>query len=203
MNYKDILTLIRINDRKGYEILYTTYADKFYGYAFSKWGCSEDQALDVVYKTLETLIAKIFNYEFESQAQFEGFLYKVLINFLRQEFRRKRIEEKNIVFVNMTELELESVGNTNITDVNDFFSSDSFANYYKEDKSVNANLTFMQQALELLQPFDKELLLLKAQNFTYDEIAKMMGVDNNQLKVKHHRAKARLVKLLEQKINSK
>jgi RNA polymerase sigma-70 factor (ECF subfamily) len=43
---------------------------------------------------------------------------------------------------------------------------------------------------------DRELLLLKAQNYTYDEIASILSIENNQLKVKHHRAKQKLINLL-------
>jgi len=55
----------------------------------------------------------------------------------------------------------------------------------------------LELALSKLDPLDKELLLLKANEFTYDQIAELLNIENNQLKVKHHRAKQKLIKLLQ------
>jgi RNA polymerase sigma factor (sigma-70 family) len=59
-------------------------------------------------------------------------------------------------------------------------------------------LQAISQALDKLKPIERDLLMLKVQNYSYDEIAKLLSIENNQLKVKHHRAKNKLVKLLKE-----
>ena len=50
----------------------------------------------------------------------------------------------------------------------------------------------MQKALQQINDLDRELLLLRMNNYSYDEIAEMLGIENNQLKVKFNRAKAKV-----------
>lgn len=199
MDYKQILELIKVKDPKGYEALYLLYANKFFGYAVNKWLFSEDDAMNVVYQTLETLVLKISNYEFESKAHFENFIYKVFTNFLRQQFRQNRKKQQEISFASLPEIEFDSQGEShNLSKIESYFSVEAFDEYYQTEASDNPKLTLIESALEKLEKSDKEILLLRAQNFSYDEIAQMLGIENNQLKVKHHRAKSRLLKILEQ-----
>lgn len=199
MDYKQILELIKVKDPKGYEALYLLYANKFFGYAVNKWLFSEDDAMNVVYQTLETLVLKISNYEFESKAHFENFIYKVFTNFLRQQFRQNRKKQQEISFATLPEIELDNQGESHdFSKIESSFSVDAFDEYYQTEASDNPKLILLEMALEKLDKSDKEILLLRAQNFSYDEIAAMLGIENNQLKVKHHRAKSRLLKILEQ-----
>lgn len=199
MDHKQILELIKAKDKKGYEALYLLYADKFFGYAVTKWFFSEDDAMNIVYQTLETLVLKVSNYEFESHAHFENFIFKVFTNFLRQQFRQNRKKQREISFSSLPEIEMDTQGESlNFSKIESSFSVDAYNEYYQTDSSDNPRLLLLQNALEQLEKSDREILLLRVQNYSYDEIAVMLGIRNNQLKVKHHRAKARLLKILEQ-----
>lgn len=199
MDYKQILELIKSKDQKGYEALYLLYADKFFGYAVKKWLFSEDDSMNVVYQTLETLVLKISDYEFESKDHFDNFIFKVFTNFLRQQFRQNRKKHQEVSFTSLSEVELDNQEEPlDFSKTESSFSSDVFNEYYQTDTSDNPKLILLQKALEQLEKSDKEILLLRAQNFSYDEIAAMLKIENKQLKVKHHRAKARLLKLIEQ-----
>jgi RNA polymerase sigma factor (sigma-70 family) len=191
MIYKDILQLIENKDPKGLEELYQAYGSRFYAYAVQRWHLSEDEAWDVVYKTLETLVLKLSNYEFQSQALFEGFLFKVLVNYLRQQFRSKRSShEAEIDFVDLNnEAEMPY-------QINKQISKAAFSDYYKTESVENPALLSLNEALNKLDGNEKDILLLRAQNYSYDEIANFLGIDNNQLKVKHHRAKQKLLNLI-------
>src|ERR1700761_7056422 len=102
-DYKDIMQLIINQDPAGLEKLYESYGQKFYVYCVHNWHLSEDEAWEVIYKTLETLILKLSHYEFVSKQHFDNFLYKVLINFLRQYFRSNRSkEEHEIEYVDLS-----------------------------------------------------------------------------------------------------
>lgn len=190
MTYRDILQLIGNKDSKGLEELYQVYGSKFYAYAIQRWNLSEDDAWDVVYKTLETLVLKLPNYEFKSQALFEGFMFKVLVNFLRQHFRSKRhAQESEIEFVDLNNEEMPY-------QISKQINKTAFTEYYKTESVENPALLILNEALNKLDANDKDILLLRAQNYSYDEIAALLGIDNNQLKVKHHRAKQKLLNLI-------
>ncbi len=189
--YKDIIELIDKKDPKGLEVLYNNYGSKFYAYSINKWYLSEDEAWDVVYKTLETLVLKLPNYKFESKSRFEGFLFKVLVNFLRQDFRSKRSKNKHeIEFVNLnSEDEIPYY-------ISKHIYKNAFTEYYKKELIESPALITFNDALNQLDQLDKDILLLRAQNYSYEEIATLLKVDNNQLKVKHHRAKQKLIGII-------
>lgn len=196
IEYIDIIEWINKKDPKGLEELYNAYGSRFYSYSIQKWDLTEDEAWDVVYKTLETLVLKLSNYKFESKAQFEGFLFKVLVNFLRQYFRAKRSQhESDIEFVDLnSEDEMPY-------HISKYIHKNAFAEYYKTELIESPALIMLNEALNQLEKSDKELLLLRAQNYSYDEIAVLLKIDNNQLKVKHHRAKQKLLNIINENQN--
>ncbi len=191
MDYKDILELISKKDPKGLEELYQAYGSRFYAYAVHRWNLTQDEAWEVVYKTLETLVLKLSNYQFQSKALFEGFLFKVLLNFVRQYFRSKRsLHEAEIDFVDLnSEEELPF-------HVSKQINKSAFSDYYKTESVENAELQTLNEALKKLDTIDKDILLLRAQNYSYDEIAALLRIENNQLKVTHHRAKKKLLLMI-------
>jgi RNA polymerase sigma-70 factor (ECF subfamily) len=67
-----------------------------------------------------------------------------------------------------------------------------------EEEYTQPMLARLEAALAQLNETEQSLLLLKAQQFSYDEIAQMLGLENNQLKVRHFRAKQRLITLFNQ-----
>lgn len=195
-NYKEIIQLLKSQDPTGLEKLYQGYGKPFYSYCVQKWNLSEDEAWEVVYRTLETLVLKIINYDLLTQSDFDRFVYRVLINFLRQQYRSKKQKEANqIEYVDFNAKDDEQHGFSNYLD------RSALRSYYREDSVEHPQLTRLKNALELMDHTDRDLLLLRAQNYSYDEIAKLLGVDNNQLKVKYHRAKKKLVEILNEQSN--
>jgi RNA polymerase sigma factor (sigma-70 family) len=203
MNYKEILELISQKEKKGLEALYASYGQKFYTYAINKWLLNEDEAWEVVYQTLDTLVLKLSKYEFESKTHFDNFIFKVFTNFLRQYFRSHRKHQHDIVYVDFN-LDNSHDGDANSIETNNIekdesileIDDQSFNNYYSSEIIENPKLLALRDALGQMDKTEKEILLLRAQNYSYDEIALMLKIENNQLKVKHHRAKIKLMQLL-------
>jgi RNA polymerase sigma factor (sigma-70 family) len=193
MNYKDIIGLIKSKDRRGIEALYDEYGKKLYSHAIIKWDFSEDEAWEAVYKTLDTLLLKLPSYTIESDLHFNNLIFKIFKNYLRQHLRDKRRKEEKIEFVSIEKFENIPADNEMIE-----FSPDDFAftDYYKSEVLETSLFTNLKIALEKLEPSDKELLLLRAQNYSYDEIAVLLNIKNDQLKVKYFRAKKKLVELI-------
>lgn len=195
-DYRRILELIGDNSPKGLEFLYERYGKPFYSYALNRWKLTEDDALETVYKTLETLMLKLPNYEFGTQAMFDGFLFKVFINFLRQKHRENRTKQlPKIEFFDL-EQEIKLPGN-----VQEALTKQAFSDYYASEMNESPKMKTLKASLDQLEKGDKDILLLRAQHYSYDEIAVMLGIENNQLKVKHYRAKQKLTDLLNEKNN--
>ncbi len=191
MNYRTIIAQLRDKDPRALESLYNRYGIKFYDYCIRKWKLSEDGAWEAVYQTLEAMVLKGAQYEFESELHFQNFLFKVLLNFLRQQYRKQHASSAPPEFV-----QLDTDENTSAIEKQ--LDQQSFTDYYRSESVEAPMMRPLHAALSQLNSKDRELLLLKSQNYTYDEIAEILGIENNQLKVTYHRAKQKLIKLLNQ-----
>ena len=191
MNHKKIIQ--EIKNGRGAEVLYDTYANKFYGYAVNRRYFQEDEAWDIVEKTLSKLLEKLPQCRFDKQSQYNAYVQKVFNSFLNKGYHQKKRKSKNIQFVSIEhstdgyikEEHLKSVG----------FDESFVQSFLKDTESKRVQL--FKKALNQLDEIDREILLLKADNLTYAEIANVLKIDHKQLKVKHFRAKQRLIKSFE------
>lgn len=199
MEFNEIIKLIDEKNQKGWETLFTQYGQKFYGFGIVNWKFDEDEAWDIVHQTLETIILKIGEYEIHTQKHFDNLVFMIFINFLRQAYRKKKRIEGSFQLIPLGELEIgeyDKSENFDIKEINTPFDKEFFREYYDAEEVDNPKLRELELALENLNPIEKELLLLKANDFTYSQIAEMLNIEDNQLKVKLFRAKQKLIKLL-------
>ena len=63
----------------------------------------------------------------------------------------------------------------------------------------NPAILMLNEALEEMDKEDKDILLLRAQNYSYEEIGVFLALDDPNLKVKYHRAKKKLIQLMTEK----
>jgi len=195
VDYKEILEQINSSDyNAGVEALFAAYADSFYGYAVNRWGFSEDEAWDAVYQTLDKLADRLPDLDFSSQNQFDSYVFTVFKSFLSKGYRRKSRLKQKMRFVSLEDTPEGTIKHENLL-ISGF--DESFMDEFIEDKNAeNPKLKILNEALNELNDFDKQLLLLRAQNYSYDEIAVLIDTENRQLKVAHFRAKERLIKQL-------
>ena len=203
MEYRQILELIAVKDKKALELLYEKYGQKFYSYAINKWQMDTELAWESVYNTLETLLLKLPDYQIESQAHFDNLIFKIFVNFLRQAFRKHRKRQYNIEYVDFNEQEAEDKDEINHEDTHPSTQSsvpidaNLFNRAYETDVSENPRLTALKKALSGMDETERNILLLRAQNYSYDEIGKMLHIESKNLKVKYLRGKNKLRKLFE------
>lgn len=177
----DLVKEIRKKDKKAITTLYNQYGKKLYGYAVSKWNVSEDDAWELVYKTLYKIIEVIDKYTFENESKFNGFIYQIFINNLRNNYNEKKnkyietiaLEEKHGQYL------LEKEETT------------------EETVSNNPYMNCLKKTLEQFEDWKRVLLLMRAQNFSYEEISKYVNKPSEQLKVYYLRAK----QILTDKVN--
>jgi DNA-directed RNA polymerase specialized sigma24 family protein len=168
-----LLERIKKKDKEAITLLYNTYGKKLYGFAVGKWNVNEDEAWDLVYKTLYKIISVIDRYTFENESKFNGFVYTSFINNLRNHYQAsKKIPQ-------LVELE-EKHGSV----------SEEKENVPKE---MSAHMKCLKMVLAQFEDWKRILMLMKAQNFSYEEIATYVQKPADQLKVYYMRAKQVLV----------
>lgn len=171
--------LLRSDKEEGIKVLFEQYSKKLLSYTIYKWKLEEDVAWDVIYKTIYKVADASINYNFDSDKKFVSFVFKVLINNIRDYLRSEKVKKNDV-----TEVEL----------------SDTIINTYHVP-SVSSKLTFplkvLQEELDKLKDWERILILMRTQNVPYSEIAKYVDKPENQLKTYY----ARLKKQLMEKVN--
>jgi len=136
----------------------------------SKWNLAEDDSWEIVYKTLYKVKKVIDKYTFESEEKFSGFIFKIFINYLRNHYRDKKGKQVDTI------------------ELNDMHGKITEEN---EEKSVTQSkrMSCLQKALQQLLDWQRILLLMRAQDFSYEQIAAYVEKPSDQLKVYHMRLK--------------
>lgn len=153
--------------------LYKSYANRLLKYTLKNYGISEDDAWNVVYKTIYRIAEIHDRYHFGSRNKENAFVFKTHINYLRNYFRdNKSFEHRN----------------KEVTLREEF--SDS-----KEEHplSNNLQLSLLQAQLDKLEAWERILLLMRGQDIPYSEIAKFVSKPEKQLKVYYARLKKQLL----------
>lgn len=175
---------IHIDDesRKFVEELYLLYAAKLIAYTRRNYQLPEDDAIDLVYKTIYRMAEVRERYQFSEEQQRRSFVFKTFINYLKNYYRdNKSFEAKNF------EVELAD------------FSSDK----NEGDISVNPKLKVLQQLLDRMEDWERILLLMRGQDIPYSEISAFVNKPEKQLKVYYARLKRKLLEDMNELLNTK
>lgn len=198
MEYQKVILGFQTDLNEGLKVLFECYGQQLFGFSVTHFHINEDDGYDVLYKTMETVGRVIARYEFSSESHFRNWLFKIHKNNILQLLRTKKNKEQHLQIVNYKdwENEVKDLGeeNFNMEEYKLVLEQISAVNPYQESPQSNKLMLAMEKALLQLNDMEKELLLLRMNDYSYDEIATMLGIENNQLKVKFNRAKAKLEK---------
>ncbi len=160
--------------------IYNRYGRKLYSYAICTWKLEEDDAWDMIYKTLEKVTDSYKNYTFENEGKFASFLFRVFINNLRNQYRAHQKLPKNLV-------------------LNDNDGHEMPVNQ-EEIQPVNPKLAALNEELEKMEDWQRMLLLMRSEGWSYADISKYVSKPENQLKVYYQRLKEQLSKKLHERL---
>ena len=200
MKHKKVIEGFKDDLSEGLNLLYKGYGKQLYGISVSQFKLNEDEAYDILYKTLETIGSYINRYSFESEKHFQNWLFKIHKNNILQFLRSKKSKELQLQKIKLA-IQQRAEESQEIDEQS--FSLDIYKSEFEKTPSINPFektsaskelMHAMHKALLELSETEKELLLYRMDNFSYDEIAAMLSIKNNQLKVKFHRAKTKLKK---------
>ena len=162
--------------------LYERYGKKLYAYAIYSWKVDEDTAWELVYKTLYKVIDSYKKYEFESEEKFASFVFKIFINYLRNNYRDTKKQSAEMP----------------LTDV------DSNLLHDKPEKTIdsfqNPKLVALNEELDKMEDWQRMLLLMKSEGRSYAEIATFINKPEENLRVYYQRLKEQISKRLNERI---
>jgi RNA polymerase sigma-70 factor (ECF subfamily) len=198
--------VLQQNREKGLQVLYERYGKRLYGYAMTSWQLSEDEAWELVYETLLKTIPSAKQYEFESEKKFGSFVFTVFCNLLRHYYRDEKRRSARISFLKFDEaLFDEAKDNPTLQaerDVQAQLVERFIRSYWEEPSTATAYLTHLQMVLDELEDWERVLLLLRAQDVPYAEIARYVDKPVDQLKVYHQRARKKLMQRFSEAIST-
>jgi len=173
------------NNNKSKSGVYKSYGKKLYGYAITKWNVSEDEAWELIYKTIDKVVDTSNRYTFENEEKFASFIFKIFINYLRNHYRDTKNKQLETVSFN------ESFE----------YSEHSEEDAPEVDETESSNMKLLQEELSKLEDWQRTLLLMRAQNYSYEEIANFINKPVGPLKIYYLRYKQRIIKNINDKIN--
>jgi DNA-directed RNA polymerase specialized sigma24 family protein len=179
----ELLKEIRKKDKNAVTVLYNRYGKKLYGYAVLKWKMNEDESWELVYKTLYKVIEVSDRYKFESETKFAGFIFQSFVNNLRNLYKEKKNKPAEVLaeyaITNAAEQQYETA----------------------EPEATTVPMKILQEELKHFEEWQQILLLMRAQDFSYEEISKYVNKPSQQLKVYYLRLKRNLTERMNQRIN--
>lgn len=169
----DIASKIKEKNTDAVALLYSRYGKKLYGYSVSKWKLSEDDSWELVYKTLFKVIKVLDDYKFEDENKFISFLFKIFINYLRNHYRDTK--DKQLETVELSETHEKLAGDRN--------------EQQEGPVKLSPLMECLQKVLHVMEDWQRIILLMRAQDYSYEDIAKYVSRPAGQLKVYHMRLK--------------
>lgn len=157
--------------------IYNRYGKKLYSYAIRTWKLNEDDAWNLIYKTLYKVIETHKNYTFETEDKFASFVFKLFINYLRNDYRDKKNSALDVSSVDVSTMQLQS--GTAPTEV-----------------QPNQKLVILSEELDKMEDWQRMLLLMRSEGRPYSEIAQYIDKPEQQLKVYYQRLKETITKKL-------
>ncbi len=178
LNDTEIISKVLNGDREAYAGLVTRYQDYVFTLTLRMIKSREDAeevAQDVFIKAYRSLA------NFRGDAKFSTWLYTV-------------VNTTCITFLRKKKLEVHSLENEKVFEVADNQDSGFRANLVEQ----KSKLVMVNQAIALLNPDDAQIITLfyKAEQ-SLEEIALVLGLETNTVKVRLHRARTRLKEKME------
>lgn len=172
--------LIHKSKEKKLELLFSAFGDRLFGFGNGQWKLQKDACWSLVYKTLYKIEEVFEKYDFPSQEQFKGFVFRTFINLMKNHLRDEETRTNGAVDVSLDE---EKVASQLIT---------------KEEESEEIKV--LNELLDSLEDWQRILLLMRAQNYSYADIATYTNKSEKNLKVYYGRLKKQMAKQMEMKL---
>jgi len=158
-NLANLIGEARNGNTDAFRVIFDQFVDRLYGYSLSRTATRED-ALDVVQDTFVDLWDGLTKFEYRSDEEFSGFVFKVLKRKIAKQHRARR-----------GDVPLDDLG--------------SEEGYEIEVEDYR----FVMDGVDSLSPKYREVVRLRYwSGLTFGEIAAVLNTNEGTVKVRHHRA---------------
>ena len=161
--------------------LYDKYGTKLYSYAIHSWKLPEDEAWDLIYKTLYRVIDVLPKYDFKDAEKFQSFIFTTFINYIKNHFRDNKLKREHVHI----EVNDDTLGQTETEE--------------PSKSTDNQLLGALERVLEDLEDWQRILVLMRSDGRPYSEISKFVDKPEKQLKVYYQRIKERIIQQINEK----
>lgn len=176
-----VKAIVKTNNTLLFEILYDRYAGLVFNkcYGFSK---DEDEAKDLAQDVFLKLFVKLGS--FKEKSKFSTWLYAFTYNHCVNYVTRntaKKFEKQSVDYKDIENLSEDDDG---------------------DDGFINMRVDRLKEALELISPDEKMILLLKYQDsLSIKELVSVLDIGESAVKMRIKRAKDKLLKVYNEKFN--
>lgn len=176
-----VKAIVKTNNTLLFEILYDRYAGLVFNkcYGFSK---DEDEAKDLAQDVFLKLFVKLGS--FKEKSKFSTWLYAFTYNHCVNYVTRntaKKFEKQSVDYKDIENLSEDDDG---------------------DDGFINMRVDTLKEALELISPDEKMILLLKYQDsLSIKELVSVLDIGESAVKMRIKRAKDKLLKVYNEKFN--
>ena len=161
------------NKTERLEWLYSHYGKRLCGYAIGVYKLSEDDAWEITYKALFKVNEKFEDYIFETEKSLNGFVFRVMINYLKNFFRDNKNQPASI---DLEEHHFE---------------------HQNSNEQPSALVKALEEELDKLEDWERMLLLMRSQDMSYAAIAVYINKPEHQLKVYYQRLKKKITERMQ------
>lgn len=172
--------LYRKTKVKRLELLFEAFGDALFGYGNRQWKIPKDACWDLIYASLYKVEEVADDHDFEAVEKFNAFVFRIFINRMKNYLRDEETRTKGAREV---ELEEDKIG-------------ESQERIEQENEEVN----LLNEILDELEDWQRILMLMRAQDYSYSEIAKYTHKSEKNLKVYYGRLKKQIAEKMEFKL---
>jgi len=159
----------------NFENIYKNYQAPIYRLCLGYFGGNHDLASD----TCQEVFIKVWQNldRFKGQSKINTWIYRIAVNTCINVLRSVKYKRQNAEF--------------NISKMSETLEDSQNG---EEPISKDEQLHAMYRCISILKPKDRSIILLVLDQEPYDQIAEIMGISENNLRVKIHRIKDKLSK---------
>lgn len=174
-----LLAAARRGDEHAWRVIVERYARRVYALARSR--CRRpDLAEEITQSVFATIAAKLPAGQYTEQGRFESWLFRIVINRIRDEMRRARVRADAVDPAMLSARQAQT--------------PESTAN----DLDLGSELARLRAALEALSESDREVIELRHHaGLTFRQMADLLNEPLGTLLARHHRALKKLRQLME------
>jgi len=175
--------ILKSDRDQGIKLLFERYSKKLLRYATKNWKIAEDDAWDLIYKTIYKVSDSVTNYPFETEQAFASFVFRIFINNMKDLVRKQKKASEGLSEIPLHE---------------NMVSSDS---PHEPTGIQNRPLEILREELDKLDDWQRILVLMRSQDMAYSEISKYVDRPENQLKTYYSRLKKQLTERVAALVN--